>query len=319
MNDYTRTKNINIVDVVFPFWIQQEIASEVPLNKLRAIQLFVRLADLQSFAAVAREYNATSSMVSKEIGKLEENLGARLLHRSTRRLQLTPIGEGYLNRCRDILEQMNNADAYVDNMQNNLNGRLRINIPMSLGLTDLGKAFADFMTQYPGADLDIHLGDEDLDLIEHGFDLGFRASSQPFNSNYVGKPLRTFTYRICASPKYVDQHTPIENVYELQNHRCFVYSYFRGGNHWPVNSGIDVRGPLKVNNTLFMRDAMEAGLGIGFLPSFVADPSIAKGLLIELFEDSKKPLLTLYALYPNRRHVPPILAKCIDFMKHWFQ
>ncbi|ARU57217.1 LysR family transcriptional regulator [Oleiphilus messinensis] len=288
------------------------------MNKLRAIKLFVRLVDLGSFASVADEINSTSSMVSKEISKLETDIGARLLHRSTRNLQLTSVGRGYLARCREIIAQMEDADAYVQQEQNNLQGLLKINAPMVLGLIDLGKVFADFMQMYPQVTLDIHLGDESLDLVEHGFDLGFRASSRPLDSNYIGKPLKSFTYQVCASPEYLSRHPDIQTERDLIDHNCFIYSYFKGGNEWPINNGIHISGNLKVNSTLFMRDAIEAGLGIGFLPSFVAEQSLQNGTLVEILNATEKPTLTLYALYPNRKFVPPILAKCIEFLGDWF-
>lgn len=289
------------------------------MNKLRAMRLFVRLADAGSFVAVADEFGGTASMVSKEIRKLEEDLNARLMHRSTRNIQLTPIGEGYLARCREILSQIDDADAYVHQSQSKLSGKLRINVPMALGLTDLGRFFSDFIRSFPDVELDIHLGDESLDLVEHGFDLGFRASSRPFDSNYVGKELKSFTYRVCAAPSYLSTNAEIKEAADLQNHNCFIYSYFRGKHEWPLGEGIKVRGNLRANNTLFMREAVVAGLGIGFFPSFVADPCIKTGEIIEILKDAEKPKLTLYALYPNRRHVPPILAKCIEFMDDWFK
>ncbi|XOV79974.1 MAG: LysR family transcriptional regulator [Aestuariibacter sp.] len=289
------------------------------MNKLRAMKLFVRLSELGSFTAVADEVNATSSMVSKEIQKLEEDIGTRLLHRSTRRVQLTPIGKGYLLRCREVLLQLDDAEAFVQQAQNILQGKLRINLPMALGLAELGPVFADFMAAYPDIELDIHLGDENLDLIEHGFDLGFRASSRIFDSGYVGKPLKSFQYRICASPDYLNQYPNIETPQDLQNHNCFVYSYFKGGNEWPVAGGVRIKGSLKVNNTLFMRDIIVAGRGIGFLPGFIADEWISMGKLQEILPDFERPKLNLYALYPNRKHLPPILIKCIEFINDWFK
>lgn len=289
------------------------------MNKLRGIHLFSRLADLGSFAAVGKEMGVTPSMVSKEIQKLEQDIGAQLLHRSTRSIQLTHIGQGYLNHCREILAQVKDADAYVQQMQNSMQGSLRINVPMVLGMTDLGLVLSDYMKAFPEVKLDIHLGDESLDLLEHGFDLGFRASSKTFESNYIGKGLKAFTYHVCASAEYLTKHPPIESPADLQHHNCFVYSYFRGGNEWPVGGGVRIEGSLRVNNTLFMRDAVEAGLGVGFLPSFVATPGLQSGRLQEVLADYKKPKLTLYALYPNRKHTPPILAKCIDFLGAWFE
>ena len=175
------------------------------------------------------------------------------------------------------------------------------------------------MQTFPKVKLDIHLGDESLDLVEHGFDLGFRVSSRPFDSNYIGRRLKAFQYRVCASPEYLKLSSNIQTPKDLKAHNCFVYSYFRGGSEWPLNHGVTVDGNLKVNNTLFMREIIEAGAGIGFLPSFVADPGIKNGQLVEILKDTKKPNLTLYALYPNRKYVPPILAKCIEFLDQWFQ
>ncbi len=289
------------------------------MNKLRGMYLFVRLADLGNFAAVAQEQNVTASMVSKEIQKLEAHLGARLVHRTTRKIQLTHIGEGYVERCRVILAQVNDADAFVDQMQTKMQGKLRINMPMALGMTDLGLVMADYMKAFPDVELDIHLGDESLDLVEHGFDLGFRASSQPFDSHYIGKPLKAFSYHICASPRYLAQYPKIEQPHDLQQHNCFVYSYFKGGSEWPIAGGVAIQGKLKVNNTLFMRDVIESGAGIGFLPSFVASSGLEKGTLVEVLPDIEKPKLTLYALYPNRKFIPPILAKCIEFLAQWFE
>lgn len=289
------------------------------MDKLRAIKLFVRAVDAGSFTAVADELNVTTSMISKEIRRLEEELGVRLLHRSTRGQQLTPIGEGYLQRCRELLITMDDADAYVQHMQSNPKGKLRINAPMALGITDLPRMFSAYMKAYPDIELDIHLGDESLDLIEHGFDLGFRASSQRFDSSYIGKPLTRFQYQVCASPDYLATHARISKVADLQHHNCFIYSYFRGGNHWPLNDGISIAGTLKVNSTLFMRQVIEDSLGVGFLPSFVAREGLRSGKLKEILPKAKRPELTLYALYPNRQFVQPKLLSCIAFMQTWFE
>ena len=288
------------------------------MDKLRAMKLFVRVVDAGSFTAVADELNVTTSMISKEIRRLEDELGVRLMHRSTRGQQLTPISEGYLQRCRELLIQMDDADAYVQHMQSNPQGKLRINAPMALGITDLSRMFSAYMTAYPDIELDIQLGDESQDLIEHGFDLGFRASSQSFDSNYVGKPLTQFSYQVCASPDYLARQPKIRKVADLKKHNCFVYSYFRTGNHWPLNEGITIGGTLKVNSTLFMCQLIEDGLGIGFLPSFIAKEGIENGKLKEILPKAERPALTLYALYPNRQFVQPKLLSCIEFLQTWF-
>ena len=157
-----------------------------------------------------------------------------------------------------------------------------------------------------------------MDLLEGGFDLGFRASSQTFDSGYVGKPLKAFNYHVCASPEYLKNHPPITTIEDLLQHNCFEYSYFKSGRDWPVANGIRIKGNLTANNTLMIRDAVEAGLGIALLPGFVARPGLESGRLTELLTSSPKPNLTLYALYPNRKYLPPALSKFIEFIDKWF-
>ena len=288
------------------------------MDKLRAIQLFVRLADLGSFTRVAEQINSSKSMVSKEIGRLETELGTRLLHRSTRNVQLTHTGEGYLQRAREILAKLDDADNYVQDLQQNLRGKLKINAPMALGITDLSHLFADFMQANPEIELDIHLGDESIDLVEQGFDLGFRASSKPIDSSYVGRPLTKFTYKVCAAPDYLSRHPSISLPQDLKAHNCFIYSYFQGKNVWPIEDGVSVKGNLRVNNTMFMMESIKKGLGIGFIPDFVCQQAIDSGQVVEVLADSHKPMLTLYALYPVRYFVPPKLVQCIQYLEQWF-
>jgi DNA-binding transcriptional LysR family regulator len=288
------------------------------MDKLRAMQLFVRLADLGSFTKVAEQHNSSKSLISKELSRLEAELGARLIHRSTRNLQLTPVGIGYLQHCRAILLQMEDADAYVHNVQQQPRGKLRINAPMALGLTDLGKVFSAFMLAYPEIELDIHLSDEAIDLVEQGFDLGFRVSSRPFDSNFVGKALTTFGYRVCAAPSYVQRHPPITSAQQLSQHNCFVYSYFKGKNVWPLEAGVAIQGTLKVNSTLFMQQVIRDGLGIGLLPDFVCREALSNGQLVELLGEVPRAQMTLYALYPARHFVPAKLLHCIAFLQQWF-
>ncbi|MGR6870839.1 LysR family transcriptional regulator [Pseudomonas sp. HK3] len=289
------------------------------MDKLRAIRLFVRLAELGSFTQVANEQNSSKSMVSKEITRLEESIGARLLHRSTRHLQLTPVGEGYLQHCREILIKLDDAEAYVQDLQEAPKGKLRINAPMALGLTDLADMFAAFMIKFPNIELDINLDDEPIDLIEQGFDLGFRASSKPFDSNYIGRPLTRFSYKVCASEDYLKNHPTITTPQDLTQHNCFIYRYFLGKDVWPLDGQVHISGNLKVNSTLFMMAAIKSGIGIGFIPDFVCKELLEKKEVIEILPDAKRPDLTLYALYPARHHLPPALKHCIEFLQNWFE
>lgn len=289
------------------------------MDKFRAIRLFVRLADLGSFTRLAEEMNLSKSMVSKELSRLEDSIGARLIQRSTRNLQLTQAGVDYLERCRDILERLDDADALVQQRTDAPRGKLKINAPMALGITDLSRMFAEFMQAYPEIELDIHLSDEFIDLIEHGFDLGFRAVSKPFDSNYIGRFLTRFGYRICAAPAYLAQHPSIQRVEDLKAHNCFVYSYYPSRNTWPLETGISIQGSLRVNNTLFMMEIIRQGHGIGFVPDFACMDALDKGEVVEVLPAVERPSLDLYALYPARQFAPPRLLHCVEFIERWFK
>ncbi len=289
------------------------------MDRLRAMHWFVLLADTGSFTQVADDLGISKSLISKEITRLEKDVGARLLNRSTRSLQLTQAGEGYLERCRQILLQVEDADSYIQDLQSKPAGKLRINAPMALGMTDLSRAFSAFMQEYPEIRLDIQLSDDWVDLVEHGFDLGFRAASRTFDSSYIGKAITRFDYRVCASGDYLKKHSAIRQPEDLQQHNCFVYSYFRGRNEWPLGDGVQVAGNLRVNSTIFMKQLIMDGQGIGFLPSFVCRDELADGRMVEILPDASRPQLELYAIYPARQFVPPKITSCVNFLKAWFE
>ena len=288
------------------------------MDKLRAMRLFVRVAEMGSFTLVAEELDTSKSMVSKEITRLEKTLGARLLQRSTRSLRLTDVGQGYLERCRKILLEVDDSESYIQEQQSRPMGRLRVNAPTALGINELAPAFAEFLLQHPDVELDIELSDEWIDLIEHDFDLGFRVASAAFDSSYIGKVLTHFKYKVCASPQYLAANPVIRKVPDLSVHNCFSYTYFRGGNEWPLGDGVQVSGNIRANNTSFMKQLITQGLGIGFFPDFICKDELADGRMVEVLPDVSRPELTLYAIYPVRQFVPPKIQACVQFMQQWF-
>lgn len=289
------------------------------MDKLKAMYLFVRVAELGSFSRVAEQVGTSKSMISKQISALEEALEVRLLQRSTRRLQLTELGEEYLQRCRDILKQIEDSESQLQAFQHTVKGRLRLNAPMALGQTVLAPALAAFMKQYPLIELDIEFSDMAQDLLEHNFDVGLRVASREFDSAYVGKKITEFSYSICASPSYLAAHPEIKTSSDLQYHHCFEYSYFRHKNYWPVGKEpVQINGPLKANNSVFLLDMVKQGLGIGFIPRFISSGALAKGEVVEVLINDSKPIMNLLALYPVRQHTPPKVRYFIEFLVNWF-
>lgn len=289
------------------------------MDKLKAMQLYVRVVELGSFSRVAEQVGTSKSMISKQISALEESLGVRLLQRSTRRLQLTELGEEYLLHCRDILKQIEDSESQLQEFQHTVKGRLRVNAPMALGQTVLAPAIAAFMKQYPLIELDIEFSDMAQDLLEHNFDVGLRVASREFDSAYVGKKITEFTYSICASPSYLAAHPAINSPLDLQHHHCFEYSYFRHKNYWPVGKEpVQINGPLKANNSVFLLEMVKQGLGIGFIPRFISYHALAKGEVVEILDNYPKPIMNLIALYPVRKHTPTKVRYFIEFLETWF-
>lgn len=281
--------------------------------------LFVKVVETGSFKQAAEDMNHSNSMLSKEIDKLEQSVGARLLQRSTRKIQLTEIGQGYLQRCRNILDANQQAMGYVQEMQGQPKGRLKVNAPMTLGITDLGQAFAAFTAKHPHVELEVDLSDAPVDLIAQGYDVGFRAASSQIDSNYVGRPIATFPLHLVTTTKYLETSGPIDHPEQLSQHNCYFYSFADSKNQWPIDGGIAVSGNIRANNTIFLREALLQGNGIGLLPGFVCADDIQSGHLVELFGDFPLPELTFYVLYPSRHHIPVKLASFVEFMVDWFK
>jgi len=287
------------------------------MDKLRAIRFFIRISKLGSFTKVAEEFSVAKSVVSKEIGRLEVNLGAKLLYRSTRSVSLTPMGEAYLLSCEDALVILDEAENYVSS-NHPPSGILKINAPMAMGLTSLNEIAASFIERYPDVKLEIYLSDESLDLMKMGFDVGLRMASKEFDSSCVGLSLAKFSYVVCAGKHYFDNRPAVNVPSDLRSHNCFEYTYFRNKSFWPIGDGVTISGNLKVNSTMFMKKAIENDQGIGFLPEFLCEKELASGEFVEILPDLTKPDLSLYALYPDRKYKTPQLKAFIEFLMEWF-
>lgn len=292
------------------------------MDRLNTLRLFVRLAELQSFSATAAELDISASAVSKAIADLEKALGARLVQRTTRRVALTEAGQRYAERAQGLLQAMDEADAEASNAAAAASGRLRLNIPMALGLTDLGEALTAFAVAHPRIELDVELADRHVDLLAEGFDLGLRATTDPKDSSYTAQRIASFALHVCASPAYVRQHGRPATPAELGAHACFTYTYASAGARWPLHwdgaSHVSVTPRGRANNTMFLKRLVLANQGIAVLPDFVARPEIDSGSLIVLFPHVARSTLVLFAVVPERRLVPGKVSACVAFLKAWF-
>ncbi|MGV7211459.1 LysR substrate-binding domain-containing protein [Oxalobacteraceae bacterium A2-2] len=289
------------------------------MDQLRAMEIFVEVARLRSFSEAGRRLGLTRAMVSKHVLQLEDKLGARLLHRSTREVSLTDVGRAYLEPCTAAVAQAREAARVVAQAGDELAGPLRIQAPSSFGSEWLAGALADFALQHRLLEPMLFVDDALLDPIEHGFDLTIRVGGIPDVRALAMRPLAPCRGVLCASPAYLAQHGAPRSPQDLQQHRCLHFSHLTDGTLWHFTRGAErqaVRVPASftANNGLVLQQAAQRGLGIVYSTTFLAWRSLLDGSLAPVLGDWELPLNHLSALYPASRQPSPKVRALIDFL-----
>jgi DNA-binding transcriptional LysR family regulator len=289
------------------------------LDALTDIAVFVRVVTRGSFTLAAEDLRLSRAVVSKYLSRLEDRLGARLLHRTTRRLSLTEAGAALFEASRGALERIEEAEAAVARFQAKPRGRLRVSAPMSFGILHLGPAMSDFGRAYPEITLDVRLDDRYVNLVEDGFDVAVRIGELT-DSSLVARKLATTHALACASPAYLEEHGEPETPEDLAAHDCLIYSYLSTGNVWRFAGPggreipVAVNGSFRVNNGIVLAEAAAAGHGILLTPSFYVAPQLRDGRLKRILGGYRLPELPIHAVYPARAKVPPKVRVFIDFL-----
>lgn len=285
---------------------------------MASIPVFVAVVEAESFTRAAAKLGLTKSAVSRRVSDLEEELGVQLLHRTTRSLSLTEAGERYLEHARTALSEALAAEDAATELQRVPSGRLRINTPMSFGRLHVAPAIPDFLERYPDIHVDMTMEDRVVDLIEGRYDLAIRVGTLP-DSSLVARKLAPSSTVLCASPEYVKKHGEPHTPEELLDHNCLLYAYFSEANEWTFvrdteRTSIRVSGSYQVNNSEALRDAVMQGSGVSRIPTFIVGPDIAKGDLVRLLDDYVMPSQDIYAVWPERRHLPTKVRVFIDYL-----
>ena len=253
------------------------------MDRLDAMRLFVRVAETGSFAGVAQQIDVARSVVTRQIAALEAHLGVKLIARSTRRLSLTSAGTTYLEKCRDILNRIEEAESGLVEDRLAPRGHIRVSLPLSLGLRQLTPLIADFTEAYPDVTIDLDFSDRRTHLIEEGLDLAIRIT-RVLEPNDVARRMSGCGMVIIASPAYLRKHGHPKHPDELaKHHQCFGYTQAQRGS-WPlmINSEMTwtpVHGRVQANNGDALLDFALRGLGITMAPTFIANDAIDKGLV----------------------------------------
>jgi DNA-binding transcriptional LysR family regulator len=284
------------------------------------VGLFMRAAALANLSAAAREFGLSPAVASARIAGLERMLGARLLHRTTRRVSITQEGEIFAAHARELLDAADAARASVGQAREHPHGRLRVTMPSSLGRQHISPLIPEFLRAYPGVSVDLRMTDQIVDLIDEGIDLAIRIGALK-DSTLVAKKLASNRRVLCASPAYLAAHGTPRHPADLAGHECVILADQRDWSFVTPTGVIDVRvsGRLVTDNGEVIRDALAAGVGIGLKSTWSVAPLIASGELVTLLDDY--PLaqtVAIWAVYPSRAFVPPKTLAFIGFLAAQF-
>lgn len=288
------------------------------MDRLDAMQLFVRVAEVGSFAAVAQQLGVARSVVTRRIASLEAHLGVKLLARSTRQLSLTSEGAAYLERCRVILNLVDVAEADIAREHARPRGRIRASVPLSFGLRRLTPLLMRFSREYPEVGLELDYTDRRVNLIEEGFDLSIRVTARLEPGDIVRR-LGDSCLRIVAAPAYLAAHGTPGQPRDLTQHECLGYAA-RGETHsWQLQvdgrpEQVHVRCRIAANNGDALMAAAVGGLGITMQPDFIADDYLADGRVKSVLEAYAPVPMGVYAVLPSNRHVPHRVRVLMDFL-----
>jgi DNA-binding transcriptional LysR family regulator len=293
------------------------------MDRLSAIEIFVAVVNQEGFTAAARELDVSKSYVSKQVSRLEDRLGVRLLNRTTRHVSPTGEGEAFFERCAQILDDLEEAERALTQAHSEPVGTLRLTAPMSFGQAYLAPAAADFMSEYPDLRVDIHFTDRLVDIIEEGFDLAVRVGSLQDSSLIVRRVGPATGYAVAAS-SYLEERGEPTHPEDLTDHACLLYSYLQTGTTWVFQDGegtearIDVDGPMRANNGEALLAACTRGLGIYTAPDFITAEAIRSGKVQRVLEDWHLDVGGVWALYPHRRHLSTKVRLFVDFLADRF-
>ena len=296
------------------------------MDRFEEMRVFAAVVDAGSFVGASDALAMSKAAVSRHVADLESRLGVRLLHRTTRKLSLTPEGEVFHARCRDLLSGVDEAEAEITSKSGEASGLLRINVPFSFGLLHLAPLWVEFMAQHPKVTLDVTLADRVVDLVEEGFDMAVRIARLP-NSSLVSRQLTSTRLVLCASPAYLEARGVPTHPSDLASHDVLAYSLFSMGEQWAFtgpDSGPDVVSVkvtprLRTNSGDTCRVAALRDQGILLQPSFLVGPDLLAGTLVEVMPAWRSIELGVYAVYPSRKFVSPKVRLMIEFLVNAFR
>lgn len=291
------------------------------------MRLFVRVAHAGSLSAAGRQVGLSPASVSRHINALEDELGVRLLNRTSRKLSLTEAGELYLRRAERVLAEIEDTKSLVSQLQVRPSGTLRVHARISLGSQHIAPSLPAFLTRYPDLRVDLWLSDGSVDLVEQGVDVAIRVGKQQ-DSSLIARKLASSPRLVCGSPAYLDRTRPPRRPDDLVVHNCLTYRFDLGPPAWRFlgRNGLKevrVSGNLQTNNAEALRTAALAGLGLALLPAWSIDGDLRAGRLRAVLTDYQASPTEfddgIYAVYQQTRHLSAKVRIFVDYLVDVFR
>lgn len=290
------------------------------MMNIEHVRLFIRVATTRNISLAGQELGLSPAVASAHLSKLEDQLGVRLIHRTTRKVSLTEEGNAFLPHAEDVLASIEAARSAVGAGNNVPTGHLRVTAPTSFGRMHLTPILKSFLATYPGITLDLRFSDSIVDMVEGGFDIAIR-NAELKDSSLIARKLARDTRIICASPDYIEQHGEPKTPDELLNHQCIT---LMGLEQWQFNMSDEVKtiktkGRVRTDSGEVVRDACVDGLGIAISSTWCSYQHIQRGQLIPIL--TNYPLAgqaAIWAVYPSSRLLAPKVRAFIDFVTEFF-
>lgn len=281
------------------------------------MRVFVTVVDLGSQSAASDHLDLSRPVVSRYLAELEDWVGARLLHRTTRKLSLTAAGGETLPRCRQLLDLCGDMQAAVSEPDDAPRGLLRLSVSTSFGQAQLGAAIAEYVKRYPLVTVDLQMLDRTVNLVDERIDLAIRTSND-LDPNLIARRLTVCRSVVCATPAYLREHPAPQKVEDLARHNCLTHSYF-GKSLWHFEENgehvsVPVHGNITANEASTLMRVTLAGAGVAMLPSYQAGELIRSGELVRLLPHAEPRQMNIYAVYASRKHMPSALRSLLDFL-----
>lgn len=302
------------------------------MDSLRAMRVFARVIDEGSFAGAARALDLAPAVVTRLVADLEEHLGARLMNRTTRRIALTEVGENYLERARQILADIDEAEAMASASVSEPRGHLRLLMPPAVAVHQLAKHLPAFHAAYPKVTVEV-TSSGGVETVDEGYDLTIAVVRKPLEGNFIARRLARTEVITCASPEYLDKHGRPEHPRQMSEHDVLippVSEVQRGITFYRANASDRPETPIETHTAIPRRGVLNtlhvdtnyaaalAGLGIAGLPSFVIEDALMEHALERVLPQWRLFSSTIWACMPTRQHVPARTRAMLDFLVQVF-